>query len=113
MKEMTCIICPRGCRLTVSDNNEVTGNSCPRGAKYAIEELTHPMRTLTSSIRVMNKDDLLVSVKTNKPIPKEKMFDLMEFINTLGVNAPCHIGEVVVHNPLGLDCDILITKNIE
>jgi CxxC motif-containing protein len=113
MKEFTCIICPRGCHLTVDDNMNVTGNTCPRGKEYAISELTNPVRTITSSVRVNNRDDLLVSVKTSGPIPKGKIFEVMDEINKLSVSAPTRIGEVVASNILGLGVDILITKNID
>ena len=113
MKEFTCIICPRGCRLSVDDNMNVTGNSCPRGKQYAISELTNPVRTITSSVRVNNREDLLVSVKTSGPIPKGKIFEVMEEINKLSVAAPTRIGDVVKANILGLGVDILITKNID
>ena len=113
MKELTCIVCPRGCRLKVDDNMNVTGNSCPRGEKYAINELTNPTRTITSSIRVTNREHTLVSVKTDKPIPKVQMFEVMKEIDKLSVEAPTHIGQVVKENILGLDSNIVITKNIE
>ena len=113
MKEFTCIICPRGCRLKVDDEMNVTGNTCPRGKQYAISELTNPVRTITSSVRVNNRDDLLVSVKTSGQIPKGKIFDVMEEINKLSVDAPTRIGDVAKENILGLGVDILITKNID
>ena len=113
MKEFTCIICPRGCRLQVDDNMNVTGNTCPRGKDYAISELTNPVRSITSSIRVRNRDDLLVSVKTSGQIPKGKIFEVMEEINKLSVNAPTRIGDIAKKDILGLGVDILITKNID
>ena len=113
MKEFTCIICPRGCRLQVDDNMNVTGNTCPRGKDYAISELTNPVRSITSSIRVRNRDDLLVSVKTSGQIPKGKIFDVMEEINKLSVDAPTRIGDIAKKDILGLGVDILITKNID
>ena len=113
MKELTCIVCPRGCRLKVDDNMEVTGNACPRGKVYAINELTHPTRTITSSIRVTNRPYTLVSVKTDKPIPKGKMFEVMQEIDKLSVTAPTYIGQVVKENILGLDSNIIITKRID
>lgn len=113
MKEFTCIICPRGCRLTIDDNQNVTGNFCIRGKQYAISEVTNPVRTITSSIRVNNRDDLLVSVKTSGSIPKGKIFEVMDEINKLSVSAPTHIGDVVKSDILGLGVDIIITKNIE
>lgn len=113
MKELTCIVCPRGCSLKIDDNMKVTGNFCPRGEKYAISELTHPMRSLTSSIRVRNRENTLVSVKTSCEIPKEKMFEMMQHINTLSIDAPTKIGDIVSHNPLGLEVDIIITKKLD
>ena len=113
MKELTCIVCPRGCRLKVDDNMEVTGNTCPRGKIYAVNELTNPTRTITSSIRVTNRPYTLVSVKTDKPIPKGKMFEVMQEIDKLTVEAPTVIGQVVKENILGLDSNIIITKCID
>ena len=113
MKEFTCIICPRGCHLVVDDDMNVTGNACIRGKQYAVSELTNPVRTITSSIRVNNREDLLVSVKTSGPIPKGKIFEVMEEIDKLSASAPTHIGDVVKHDILGLGVDIIITKNIE
>ena len=113
MKELTCIVCPRGCRLKVDDNMEVTGNACPRGKIYAINELTNPTRTITSSIRVSNRPYTLVSVKTDKPVPKDKMFDVMKEIDKLSIDAPTRIGQVVLVNVLGTDSNIVITKDID
>lgn len=113
MKELTCIVCPRGCRLKIDDDMNVFGNACPRGEKYAIQELTNPTRTVTSSIRVTNRPYTLVSVKTDQPIPKDKMFEVMEEINKLTVEAPTKIGDVVKKNILDLGADIIITKNID
>ena len=113
MKELTCIICPRGCRLQVDDKMNVTGNFCPRGKAYAISELTNPVRTITSSVRVINREDTLVSIKTSGPIPKDRIFDVMKEINKIGVNAPVHIGDIAKKDILGLGVDILITKNIK
>ena len=113
MKELTCIVCPRGCRLIIDDDMNVTGNACPRGEKYAINELTNPTRTVTSSIRVSNRPYTLVSVKTDKPIPKDKMFDVMKEIDKLSVEAPTRIGQIVLANVLGTDSNIVITKDID
>ena len=112
-REFTCIVCPRGCHIEVDDNLNVTGNSCPRGKEYVLNEIKNPMRVVTSTIRVANRDMCVVSVKTTNAIPKSKIFDLMEVINTLKVNAPTHVGDVVVDSPLGLDTKIVITKEIK
>jgi len=112
MKELICIICPRGCHLTVDDELNVSGNTCPRGAVYAKQELTHPTRTLTSTVRVVSELEAMLPVKSNKPLPKEKIFEAMEVINKTCVKAPIKIGDVVIKNIFGLDVDIVATKNI-
>ena len=113
MKEMTCIVCPRGCHLVVDDDMNVTGNFCPRGKNYAISELTHPVRMITSTVRVNNRENVVASVKTSEAIDKDKMFDVIELINSLSVSAPCHVGDVLVKNIFGSNVDIIITKNID
>ena len=113
MKEMTCIVCPRGCRLTIDDDMNVTGNSCPRGKNYAISELTHPVRMVTSTVRVSNRENVVASVKTSEAIDKDKMFDVIKLVNSMSVKAPCHVGDVLVKNVFNTNVDILITKNID
>jgi CxxC motif-containing protein len=112
-KEFVCIVCPRGCHLIVDEIMEVTGNACPRGKVYALSELTNPVRMITSSVRVLNRVDTLVSVKTSAPIPKGKIMEVMDVINALNVEAPTHINQIIKKNVLGLGIDILITKNID
>ena len=113
MKNLTCIICPRGCGLLVEETKDglkVSGNLCPRGEKYAIEEYTHPVRTVTSFLRVNNRENTMVSVKTSNPIPKEKMFEAMEKIRKTTVSAPIKIGDVLIPDVFG--SDVVATKNI-
>lgn len=112
-RELTCIICPRGCSLTVNMDGAktcVSGNGCPKGEKYGIEECTHPTRTVTSIVRVENRKNTMVSVKTASPVPKENIFDVMESIKKTSVKAPVKIGEIVLTNICGTD--IIITKDI-
>ncbi len=112
MKELICIICPRGCHLQVDDELNVTGNSCPRGAVYAKNELTHPTRTLTTTVRIISKEEVALPVKTSAPLPKEKIFEAMEVINKAVAKAPIKIGDVVIEHILGLDVNIVATKDI-
>jgi len=112
MKELICITCPRGCRLQVDDNFNVTGNFCPRGVIYAKNELTHPVRTLTSTVKLISEFDMRLPVKTKEPIAKEKIIDAMEEINRKTVNAPVHIGDIIISNIAGTGVDLVATKNI-
>ena len=112
MKELTCIVCPRGCRLTIDDDLNVTGNFCPRGAAYAKDELTNPKRMITSIVRVKNRENTMVSVKTSVAIPKGMIFDVLKEIEKVMVEAPTHIGDIVIKNVLDTGSDIIITKEI-
>ena len=111
-RELTCIVCPRGCQLKVelaADGKieNVEGFTCPRGKQYAIDECTHPMRTVTSTVRATNGDP--VPVKTGRTIPKELIFDCMKEINRATVTLPVHIGDVVIANVLNTGADIIVT----
>lgn len=112
-RDMTCIICPRGCALKVEIEGDitVTGNSCPKGKQYAIDECTNPTRTVTSSVRVENREDTMVSVKTASPIPKDKIFEVMRLIRAKSVCAPVGIGDIIIKDVFGTN--IVATKNIE
>lgn len=113
MKEFVCIVCPRGCHLSVDDKLNVTGNFCPRGKAYAQAELTHPIRTITSTMRISNREDCVVPVKTVPEVPKEKIFEVMDAINSITLKAPVKIGDIAIKNVLGLGSDIVICQNID
>ena len=114
MTNLICITCPKGCHLTVDEENDyaVTGSSCPRGAEYARNELLHPVRMITSTVRVQGAAIPRLPVKTDKPLPKEKMFDCMQLINTLNVKAPVKVGQVLAANILDTDVNIVATKTL-
>ena len=112
MKELICITCPRGCHLKVDDDMKVTGNFCPRGEKYAISELTHPVRTLTSTVKVKSKKSPRCPVKSKDALPKELIFKAMEEIDKIYLNVPIHIGDIVIENVLGSGVNIVATKDI-
>ena len=111
-RNLTCIICPRGCALTVKFDtdgkvSEVFGNLCARGKNYAVTECTAPKRTVTSTVRC--EDGAVLAVKTSSPIPKEDVFRVMDEINS--VKAPCkvHIGDVIISNVCGTGADVVAT----
>ncbi len=112
MKELVCICCPRGCQLTIDENGKVSGNFCQKGKEYALEETRAPKRVLTTFIRVSNRKDTMLSVKTSGAIPKEKMNELMAYINLVKVRAPISLGDVIVSDILGLGVNLVATKNI-
>ncbi|MCR5290490.1 MAG: DUF1667 domain-containing protein [Treponema sp.] len=116
-KELTCIICPNGCPLTIQLDNDnkvvsVEGFTCVKGKNYAIQEMTEPQRTVSSSVLVKNGELPLVSVRLTKPVPKTRLFDVMSEIRKITVQAPVQSGTVLIHNILGYDSDLIATKSI-
>ena len=110
-RELTCIVCPQGCSLNIEIENgkiiSVSGNTCPRGEKYAISECTNPERCVTSTAKCENGE--VVSVKTDRPIPKDKTFECMEIINKQIVTLPINIGDVIISDVFG--ANIVATQN--
>lgn len=119
MKQLTCIVCPKGCRLTlVADTNaeggyRIEGNFCAKGIAYALEEGTHPMRTLTTTVSISGAPLRRLPARTAAPIPKERVMDVMQAINKFTATAPVHIGQVLIQNILGLGVDLVATRDME
>ena len=113
MRELICINCPRGCHLKVDEKTlTVTGNSCPRGKTYGISEVTNPVRVVTSTVKIIGGDSPRVSVKTDKPISKGKIFDVMHLLDAVELKSPVNIGDIVLPNILGTDVNIVVTKKM-
>ncbi|MBN1785291.1 MAG: DUF1667 domain-containing protein [Candidatus Bathyarchaeota archaeon] len=115
-KEIICIGCPMGCYLTIDYDGKtiqnVSGNRCKVGLEYAEKEISNPERTLTSTVRVKNGHLPLVSVRTNKPLPKGRIFDTMDLLAKVEVEAPIKIGDQIVENLFGTGVNIVATKNV-
>ncbi|MDO4500503.1 MAG: DUF1667 domain-containing protein [Erysipelotrichaceae bacterium] len=112
--EMICIGCPMGCNLTVTvaEDIKVSGNTCPNGEKYARNEVTNPVRVVTSSIEVIDGELNRVSCKSKEAINKHKIFEVMEVIKKTAVKAPVKIGDVLIENVAGTGVGIVSTKNV-
>lgn len=119
IKTLTCIVCPRGCPLTVQVDAEsaeggvavlsVEGNGCPRGRAYAITECTAPVRVLTTTAPTVGGG--VVPCKTDRPIPRELLFDAMAVINALSVPDTVRIGDILAENILGTGANVVATAN--
>jgi len=116
-KCITCIVCPIGCKIyyTIEGNNFelIEGNKCKRGVEYARSEALDPRRMLTTSVLVKNGEWPLVSVKSNKPVPKKLIFKVLQKIKTLSVNAPIKSGQIIIKNVEGSNIDFIATKTIK
>ncbi|MCK5732531.1 MAG: DUF1667 domain-containing protein [Tenericutes bacterium] len=110
-KSFICIVCPRGCRVSIDENMNITGNQCKRGESYVMTELTAPKRVITTTARTIFRELPRVSVKTDKPIPKELIYNIMDIINEAVVDSPMAIGEVLIANVLDTGANIILTKS--
>ncbi|MDO5141417.1 MAG: DUF1667 domain-containing protein [Eubacteriales bacterium] len=114
MTNIICITCPKGCHLSVDEQNDcaVTSNACPRGAEYGRNEVLHPVRVVTSTVRLEGGALPRLPVKTDRPLPKEKVFDCMRLLDGLTVTAPVKTGQVIAAHILGTDVDIVATRSL-
>ena len=115
-KNLTCIVCPRGCALTVTLDSEATnpvvsveGQGCKRGVDYATAECTHPTRVLTTTAPTV--DSCVVPCKTDRPIPRELLFEAMKAVNSLSAPAVVRIGDILLADLLGTGANIVATAN--
>ena len=114
-RKYTCIICPQGCEITVTLDGEeivnIEGNTCQRGKTYVTEELTAPMRTLTTT--VMSASGRPVPVRTSATVPKEKLFDCMKEINAVTAPKGVRRGDIIIDNVAGTGVPVVATADGE
>lgn len=91
----------------------VTGNTCPKGKEYAVQELTDPQRNIATSVLIKGGELPLASVRLDHAIPKDRIFDVMAEIRKWSLEAPVRVGQVVIENVLGLDANVIATKHVE
>lgn len=113
---MICINCPMGCVMNVTQNEsgiQVTGNTCQKGKIYAEKECTHPTRIVTTSLFVEDGEWPVVSVKTEKDIPKDKIFEILSILKQVRVTAPVTVGDVIVTDIADTGVNIVATKAVD
>lgn len=113
---MNCIMCPLGCEMTViiedGSVTGVTGNTCPRGPKYAHDEVTAPKRMLTGTVRIQGGLLPLLPVVSKATLPKEKILSCAAELRKITVTAPVAEGQIIVKNILGLGVDIVASRDM-
>lgn len=114
MKELICIVCPKGCHLKVDENNDykVTGNGCERGVEYGKNELVNPMRVITSTVKIEGALHRRCPVKTNTSIPKGKMMEVVKELDLVTLKSPVNVGDVVIKNVADTGADIVSAKSM-
>lgn len=117
IRKLTCISCPVGCTIHVELSDQqsicrIEGHRCARGEASAREEITDPKRILTTSVKVVHGDYPLVSVRTDRPLPKRLIPKAMNIIRTVVVEAPVEIGQVLITNILGTGINVIATRTV-
>jgi NADPH-dependent 2,4-dienoyl-CoA reductase/sulfur reductase-like enzyme/CxxC motif-containing protein len=112
--ELVCIVCPKGCRLKVDPAKDyaVTGHTCERGETYGKQEIGNPTRVITSTVCISGAELPRMPVKTDTPIPKEKIFDAMKLLDGLEMKVPVSGGAVVVKNICGTGANFVSTRSL-
>lgn len=114
IKNLICINCPRGCPLTVdTEKLIVKGNSCIKGREYGLNEVKNPVRIITTTVKVIDGDHKLLPVKTEKAIPKDMNFKVIEILNSLLIKAPIKVGDIIVKNILDTGVNVISCRNID
>lgn len=115
IKVLTCIECPQSCSLTLDLENcrivKVNGNKCPLGEDYAKAEIENPQRILTGTVKALGLAIKMVPVRTDKPIPKARIFEGASEIKKLKVTKPLGIGDIIVYNFMGLAVNLIATRD--
>lgn len=111
-KEYICIVCPKGCHIVV-DGDKISGYTCLRGLNYVKQESIDPRRTLTTTVKVNDKNIRVCPVKSSDTLPKDKLFASMEEINKISVDLPIKLHQIVIKNILNTGVDIITTKEIK
>ena len=115
-RTFTCIVCPNGCRLTVEGEPgalTVTGNLCAKGAAFAESELTHPLRTLTTTVKTQSEAMPMLPVRTQGEIPKEALHSAMAALAGVCVAPPVRRGATVLANVAGTGVDVVASCDLE
>jgi CxxC motif-containing protein len=114
-KELVCIVCPRGCRMRLAEEDgalRITGNGCKRGAAFAESEWRDPRRTICTTVRTAFPAVPVLPVRVSAPIPKNRIFDVMREVNRVTVTTRPGRGDIILENVLGLGVNVIATSNV-
>lgn len=114
IREVICTCCPRGCRLKIDTDMgyNVSGNRCPRGAQYGVDEVLHPKRTVTSTVAVEGGVLKRLPVRTNRPVDKDRIMEVMALIRGIRVKAPIRRGDAVSGAIPGTDARVIACRDM-
>lgn len=115
-EEMICITCPMGCTLQVTREGntvlQVDGNTCRRGLAYVERELNDPRRMVATTVRIRGGVHPLMPVYTEAAFPKPRIFDLLEALRHLELEAPVKAQQVVLEDALGTGINVVASRDM-
>lgn len=114
MRELICIMCPKGCSLYVDEENEfkVSGNECAKGEAYGKAECLNPTRVVTSTVAIEGAIHERCPVKTNLPIPKELALDAVKALSGITLRSPVKMGTAALKNVCGAGADFVVARDM-
>lgn len=117
IKEFICTSCPNGCKLEVSYNKrsilQLKGNECKKGEEYARNEVFHPKRIVTTTVKINGASIPLLPVKTSQPVPKNLCIKIVKEASFKKVNAPVKAGDVIISNIFRTGVDLVATRTLK
>ena len=116
--EITCIGCPLGCRIEFSlevdgSIKKISGHQCKQGKEYALTEFQNPVRVLTTTILIEGSGSCLLPVRTDRPVSKDQLKDIMRFLSAIKANPPIEIGDIIIQNILGTGANLVSTRPLK
>ena len=114
-KSLICITCPMGCRLNVSgtiDDLQVTGGLCPKGDKYAYDEITNPLRMVCTTVKIKGGLHPVIPVKTDKAIPDKYKLEVVKAVKDITLTSPVKMGDVIIPDLFGTGVNIVTERDL-
>lgn len=103
IRNFVCIVCPKGCNISVklidSEIVSVSGAGCKRGEAYVRNEIVAPVRMLTTTAPAEGGG--VVPVRTDKEIPKGLLFEAVKTISAMIVPRTAKRGYTLTDDLLG------------
>lgn len=116
IKKITCIECPVGCCIDVEADGDnlvkISGAKCPKGEAYARREVFNPVREISSTVAASGLSVRMVPVKTDRHVPKDRIYDVMKEIRSARVWKPVSVGDIIIEKVAGLDVNIVATRKV-
>lgn len=112
MREITCIVCPVGCRILIEED-EISNYKCKKGLQYAIQEIKNPKRGLTTTLKAVGLSKRRVAVRLDSEIPKEMIFEVLKEIKKMKITKKIKRGEIILENVLNLGANLVSQETVD